>query len=74
MADKKQNAKLWAVFQRSAGSLTLGSVRLVPFAAVAVEAATAALACAETTPVRFFDSEKAAEAEVERIRAEAATS
>lgn len=72
MADKKQNAKLWAVFQRTTGSLTLGSVRLAPFAAVAVDPATAALACPETTPVRFFDSEKDALAEAERIRAEAA--
>ncbi|GIU80178.1 MAG: hypothetical protein KatS3mg005_3416 [Bryobacteraceae bacterium] len=74
MAEKKQNAKLWAVFQRPAGSLTLGAVRLAPFAAVAVDPATAALACPETTPVRFFDSEKSAEAEIERIRAEAAKS
>lgn len=72
MADKKQNTRLWAVFQRTTGSLTLGAVRLAPFAAVAVEPATAALACPETTPVRFFDSEKDALAEVERIRAEAA--
>lgn len=71
MAEKKQNAKLWAVFQRTTGSLTLGSVRLVPFSAVAVEPAVAALACPETTPVRFFDSEKDALADVERIRSEA---
>jgi|DewCreStandDraft_4_1066084.scaffolds.fasta_scaffold06909_1 hypothetical protein len=72
MAEKKQNTKLWAVFQRTTGSLTLGAVRLAPFAAVAVEPATAALACPETTPVRFFDSEQAAQADVERLRAEAA--
>lgn len=72
MAEKKQNNRLWAVFQRPTGSITLGAVRLAPFTAMAVEPAVAALACPETTPVRFFESERDAQAEADRLRAEAA--
>lgn len=68
-AVKGKSSKIFGVYQLEMGSYTLGEFRFPPCKAVACDAATKESACEETSPVKFFDTEEAANAEAARLKA-----
>ncbi len=59
---------LWGVLQFVSGSHTLGEHTFTPLTPVPVPVEAKTLACTETTPVKFFETEEAALAHVKKLK------
>jgi hypothetical protein len=61
----------FGVYQLPSGSYTLGEFRFTPFRAIPCDEATKALACEDSSPVKFFDDEAAATDAAGKLKAKA---
>jgi hypothetical protein len=69
MPKEKDGPRKFGVFQKRAGSYTVGDARFEPLTAVPVSPETAQLLCEETSPVKVFDDEAAAKKNIEALQA-----
>ncbi len=66
---KKKIVIVYGVYQFETGSYTLGEHRFPPLKAIPVAAGVKGLACDETSPVKFYDTEEAAKEAIGKLRA-----
>ncbi|HVW07309.1 MAG TPA: hypothetical protein VHC90_01935 [Bryobacteraceae bacterium] len=59
----------FGVYQKRAGSYTLGPARFEPLKVTPVSPEVAELACEDESPVKFFDAEEDAAKNVEALKA-----